>query len=182
MLCYRAKNGVQFFFVFFLPVSFCFPNSSVVFPMCLFSLCEKFFLSNETKPNLTTVLQFCNWTASAMYWQRSFRCNNGTAIKEFVKMGKPHVGLVRRVLFEYGMAPFVFTSFIGSLLIHVFFPILEERASKTPFDFQKPQAKEPPEDQQPMSLRTVQVFFRHGARTPLSHLPHVRDVSQSKKN
>ena len=27
-----------------------------------------------------------------------------------------------------------------------------------------------------MTLKSVQVFFRHGARTPLSHLPNVEEV------
>ena len=31
-------------------------------------------------------------------------------------------------------------------------------------------------DDEPMTLRSVQVFFRHGARTPLSHLPNVEEV------
>ena len=31
-------------------------------------------------------------------------------------------------------------------------------------------------DDETMTLKSVQVFFRHGARTPLSHLPNVEEV------
>ena len=31
-------------------------------------------------------------------------------------------------------------------------------------------------DDETLTLKSVQVFFRHGARTPLSHLPNIEEV------
>ena len=32
------------------------------------------------------------------------------------------------------------------------------------------------QDDETLTLKSVQVFFRHGARTPLSHLPNIEEV------